>query len=298
MRLDRRARVQAVGEGGNDAHPLGLERGDDAVVVGGVSGQHVGAQHQQADGADGVPRGGKRVGARGHPARETRVIDADLGIFSRQRRLERAAQRPAVAVGVAVHQEADHGHDVLFRTGQPVLQREEVGADILGGARDEGQQLGEAAQHGHLLFAARGPRLGRAAQLLQHGHRTLGRAVHAVGAHAGQLDDLARRHRPDHRVAVGRAGRQRGQDRLDVVLHEQHGGEDDVAPPDVLDAGGEGDGVAAPVGGGVQADRQPGRGGGQGRLRFLHGPRKVVVQRDDDHAHFGRPWRRARRLSG
>ena len=60
---------------------------------------------------------------------------------------------PARAVGVAVDQHPDHVGDIVRRTGQPVLQRQEVGPHVLGGAGDEAQDLGQPAQHLHLLGA-------------------------------------------------------------------------------------------------------------------------------------------------
>jgi len=47
---------------------------------------------------------------------------------------------------VFVHQRADHIGDVFFRTGQPILQRKEVVADVLGGAGNVFQNLRHAAK--------------------------------------------------------------------------------------------------------------------------------------------------------
>jgi hypothetical protein len=44
--------VEAAGEGGDGMQAARLHRGDDAVVMGGVAGDDVGAHHQQADGAE------------------------------------------------------------------------------------------------------------------------------------------------------------------------------------------------------------------------------------------------------
>ena len=292
--VHRRAGVEAVGEGGDDAHAARFERVDDAVVVGRVSGQNIGAQDHQPYRA--VPsvmgrQGLWRLGhAAGHLLPHARVIDADLGVFDRGRRLHGTAQGPPLAIGITVHQIADHRDHVLGRAGEPVLQRQEIGADVLGRARDEGEDPGQAAQHGHLLFTgdATGG-LGVAAQLLEHGQRTLGRAVHAVRAHPGQLHDLGRRHHADHGVAGFVPGLECRQDHLDVVIDEQHRGDDDVARGDVGDAGVQRDGIAAPFRCGVQGDGQVRCGATKFRLGLGHGAGQMVVQGDDDDSHL---WRR------
>ena len=75
-----------VAIGGNDSQAAGLERGDDAVVVGGVAGEDIGPHDEQADGAL-LAFAGRRqhVGALGDAARQPRVIDADVGIFGGRR---------------------------------------------------------------------------------------------------------------------------------------------------------------------------------------------------------------------
>ena len=50
------------------------------------------------------------------------MIDADLGIFGRRRRLQRAAQRAARPVGITVDEKADHIGHVLVGAGKPILQ--------------------------------------------------------------------------------------------------------------------------------------------------------------------------------
>ena len=70
----------------------------------------------------------------------------------------RPAARQALARGIAIDQRPDHRDDILFRSCQPVLQREEIGAHILRGAGDEAQDLGQAAQHLHLPRARAGTR--------------------------------------------------------------------------------------------------------------------------------------------
>ena len=148
--LDRRPRVEAGGEGRDHAQAAGLHGGDHAVIVRGVARQQVGAHQQQADRAAAAALG-QRLGALADAARQTRVIDADLRVLDRRGRLGGTAQHPARAIGVAIDQKLDHADDVVRRAGQPVLQRQEVGAHVLGGARDEAQDLGQPAQHLHLL---------------------------------------------------------------------------------------------------------------------------------------------------
>jgi hypothetical protein len=124
--LDGRPRVEARGEGRHDPQALLLERGDDAVVVPGIAGQQVGAQHQQPDRAlflRVARQTGQRFDALGHARVQARVIDADLGILHRGVGLARTAQRRTRTRRIAVHHEADHVLDVVVRAGEPVLQR-------------------------------------------------------------------------------------------------------------------------------------------------------------------------------
>jgi hypothetical protein len=68
-----------------------------------------------------------------------------------------------------------------------------------------------------------------AAQALEQRHRALWLRRPCELAHARQAHDLAGGHAADHGVALVAARLQGRQHRLDVVLHEQHGGDDDVA---------------------------------------------------------------------
>jgi len=140
--LDRWARIERGGEGGDDVQAPRLERGDHAVIVCGIVGEHVGAQQQQADGAVGA-RARERGGVLGHAAGQAGVIDAEFGIFDDGCRLERALPRGAVAGGVTVHQIADHRFEILVAARQPILQRHEIGTHVLRRAGDEFEQLGQ-----------------------------------------------------------------------------------------------------------------------------------------------------------
>ncbi len=77
------------------------------------------------------------------------MIDAGLWVFGRLADLQRAAQHAPLAIGIAVDEEAHEIGDVLLGPGQPVLQGQEIGAHILGRARDEAQDLRQPAQHLH-----------------------------------------------------------------------------------------------------------------------------------------------------
>ena len=142
--LHGRSCVEPGGEGRDHAQPARLERGDDAVIVGGVAGQQVGAHQQQTDRAGGSDAG-QPFGALGEPPGQARVVDADLGVVDRQRHLGPAAQRRPRPVRIAIDQQPDHVGDVLLRARQPILQGQEVGADVLGRARDETQDPRQAA---------------------------------------------------------------------------------------------------------------------------------------------------------
>ncbi len=177
-----------------------------------------------------------------------------------------------------------------MRAGQHVLQGQEVGADVLRGAGDVAQDLRDPPQHGDLLLAGAGlAALAAAAQALEQLHRALGRRAHVELADPGQADHLAGRHGADHGVAVVAAGPQVADHRLDVVLHEQHGGDDDVALRDVLAAALQRLGVAAPFGGGVQRQAQSRQIPQQVAAGLLGGAGQMAVQRHDDDAHRGGP---------
>ena len=165
--------------------------------------------------------------------------------------------------GVAVHQEVDHVRDVLLGAGEPVLQRQEIGAHVLRGAGDEAQDLRQPAQHLHLLRAGGGRDAARPSPLASGlPRRRFRKAIapvagrgHVELAHAGQLGHLGGRHRADHRVAMVAARLQRRQDRQEVVFEEQHRRDHDVALGDVGLAALERGRVVAPFGGGVHAER-------------------------------------------
>ena len=157
--FDRRACVEPGSEGRNDLQPDSLHRSDHAIVVRGVATQQVGAQHQQADPPMRALQTRQQARAFRNQLVGARMIYADLGIFLRRVGMGRPAPCLALASGVPVNQRARHGDHVVVRPGEPVLQRQEIGAHILRGAGDEFEDLGQPAQHLHLASARAGARL-------------------------------------------------------------------------------------------------------------------------------------------
>ena len=192
---------------------------------------------------------------------------------------------PARSICVAVDQEADEIDDVILGAGQQILQSEEIGAHVLRPARDEAQDLRNAPQQRHLAGAARFLLIAAATQALQHGDDAALGAVHLELAESRELDDLAGRHAADHGVAAIAARFEPWQHRLDVVLHEQHGDDDDVGSVDVGAAAFERGAVAAPIGGGVEGEIEPWQIPLEGGARAVGRARKMIVERDDRDSH-------------
>ena len=308
IRLDCGAGVEPAGEGGNDAQAARFECCDCTVIMGCVAGDEVGAEEQETDRAlrpffrygdwrgvsliDQVqqparaPDDGSGLQQErelfGQPTRQRRVIQADIRIIHR---------RGGAHLGLAAVAADQHPHQVgqiLVRAGQPVLQAEKIRPDILRRARDEAHQLREPAQHLHLRLTVGADAVGLAlaglgpTQLLQHRERA-GRLFHHVElAEPGQPGDLVGRHAAQHGVAVVAPGGQRALDRADVVFHEQHRRDDDVAAADVLDALGERRLVAAPLVCGVDHQREARKLCLQPRLRAGSCAGQVAVHRHDD----------------
>ena len=132
-----------------------------------------------------------------------------------------------------------HALDVFLRTAQPILQRQKVGAQVLGGAGDESQHLRDAAQHFHLFDPCRSffaVVFGVATHFFQKCHGATGRLGHIELANAGKLYHFAGRHGTHDGVAMFSPGLQVGQNRQEMVFHEQHRHNDDVALGDILTA--------------------------------------------------------------
>ena len=286
--LHRRPRVEAAGEGRAHVQALRLQAGDHAVVVRGVAGEQVGPHHQQADRAFGARQAGQGIGALREAAGQAGVIEADIGIVDRRRRLDRAAQRTPRPVGVAMHQQADEVAEVLAGAAEPVLQREEVHAQVLRRAGDQPKDARQASQHRHLAGAAL--RLATlsalagalAAQLLQKRQGAARGARHVEPAELGEADDLLGRQHADGRVVALAPGLDVAEDRQEMILHEQHAGDHDIGRGDRRAAALQHAGVGAPLRGGVQAERQARQLGPQLLAHLLDRPGEVGVHPHDD----------------
>jgi hypothetical protein len=168
--------------------------------------QQIGTHQQQTDRAlRGTGRGRQEICPLADPALDARVVDADIGIFDRRTYLECAPQPDPVAAGVAVHEIADQITHVFFRTGQPVLHCQEVSADVLRRARNEAQDLRQAAQHLHLVGAGCLRLVLGAAQFLQQRHGAGCGLRHIEAAHTCQLGHFGGRHAAHHGIARGAA---------------------------------------------------------------------------------------------
>ena len=182
--LDRRTGIKAARENRNDLQPLRLEGGDHAVVMRRVACENVGAQHQETDPARCLPKGARQVrdlfaDARGEPG----MIDADFRIGDRIGDLETSTEALARTIGEFVDQQPHEVRDVAFRTGQPILQGQEIDAQILRRAGNEAKQLRQPSQHRHLAGARA---LGRAGLLIRLAAQPLeeGQCAAALLAHA------------------------------------------------------------------------------------------------------------------
>ena len=78
-----------------------------------------------------------------------------------------------------------------FGARQPILQRQEIGAHVLRGARNETQQLRQLPQHLHLALAAGARAIAVAAQPLEPGDRAERLAAHVELADPRQPHDFA-----------------------------------------------------------------------------------------------------------
>ena len=258
--VDRRPGIQSGGEGRNDPQTPCLQGRDHAVVVPGVVGQQIRAQHQHPDRSRGAWAGwGWQLGNLfGQAPRHARVVHADLRVIDRGGDLHQAAQGTARTIGPAVDDMPQQVEHVLVGSAQPVLKRHEISAHVLSGARNESQHLRNAPQHLHLRRTARSGLLLVSAQLLEQRHRPAGGLGHVEVAEPGELDDLTGRRHADHGVAVLPPRAQVVEDRQEVVFEEEHAGHDDVGFGDVRLAALDGGGVARVLGRGMQRQLQTG----------------------------------------
>ncbi len=284
--FDRGPRVETGGEHREHPQSARFERRDHPVVMAGVARQNIGAHHQQAHGRLDRPIMRRQLVQRlGDAAGHAGVIDADFGVFGRRQSLHRAAQPPSRPVRVAIDQRAHEVGHVLFGAGQPILQRQEIGAHVLRGAGNEAQQLGDAAQHRHLVGAGRRGFFLRAAQLLEQSHRAARRRAHVELAHAGELCHLAGRHRANHGVAVVAPRLQSFEQRLKMLLQEQHHVDDDVGVGDIGQAALQSGGIGGKFGGRVNVQPQTADLFGQRQAGAIRRARDMRVHRDDHDLH-------------
>ena len=155
--LDRGPPVEPTGKGGQNGKASFLHLTDHAIIMRGVGGQHIAAHHHQAHGRNRIG-GLRQIGRVGGDAMtgQIRMIQPHLGVIDRCRR---ARPLKGAVAGIAADQEADHLLDIVVRPAQPILHGQKPRAQILRLAGDEFQDLGQAAQKLHLLFAGIGRRL-------------------------------------------------------------------------------------------------------------------------------------------
>ncbi len=255
--LDRRAVVEAGGEGGNDGEAARFEGGDHAVIMRRVPGQNIRPHQQEADPPPCPRHGGQAGGILPDPARHARMVEARLGIVQRGRRGGDLTPCGSRAGGVALHEKPDQTGDVLVGAGEPVLQRQEIGAHILGRSGNEAQDLRQLADQRHLAGGV-ALRAGLAAQLLQEIQRRALGPAHIEAIEAGRAHHLRGREAADHGIAMRAPRRERGKNRPHMFVEEQHRRDDDVRPRDLRLAGGECRWIGLPFGRGVEAQGQPG----------------------------------------
>jgi hypothetical protein len=176
-----------------------------------IGGQHVRAHHQDANRGDRFLRPWQVLDLGDDlVARQIGVIKRHIGIDDRRRRLGLAPFRIG---GIAADQKADHRRHIVVRAAQPVLHRQEPGAQVLRLARHEAQDLRQPAQDLHLLFAEFADLVFEPRSFFSSfiGPRRVStcRARPSASAARSRVGDDA-----DHRVARVAAGLQIGQDRL------------------------------------------------------------------------------------
>ena len=249
-----------------------------------VAGQHVGAQHEEADRA--VAAGFRQCGAGGDDAAgRLWVIQPDFGIFGGLAGGERNGAR---AGRVFADQHAQHIGEVFLRSRQPVLQRQEIRTHVLRRARNEAQQLRHLPQHAHLAVAAAAAAFRVATQALQHADHALRFDRHVEAAEFRELHHLAGGKAAQHRIARVAARLQRGQHGADVVIQEQHRRHHDIGAGDRLVAGGESGCVAGPFVGRVHGKIEAGQFGAQAFPGAGERGGEVAVHGDEGHPDFRR----------
>ena len=279
---DRGPGIEAAGKGGDDAQAARLEGGDDAVIMAGITGGDVGAQHEQADRRTIARRFRQRLQPLGHGGLHLRMVEPGLREFFRRQRIHLAAQVGARAGRITVDQEAHSVGNVLFRARQQVLHGHEIGAHVLGHAGNVAQDFRQAAQRLHLLLAGFGLVAGAAAQTFHQRNRAAGRLRHVEPVQPRQLYDFRGRHGANDGIKGIAARLQGRQHRLDMVLEEQHRGEDEIRLADILDGAGERLRLAIKFRGRMKGERQVRMRPAQFRLGGADGRAEMGIQRQDD----------------
>ena len=95
---------------------------------------------------------------------------------------------------------------------------------------------------------------------------------------------------PSNRIAVITARPDSGEDRLGVLLHEQHRGDNDVGLADGFEAAAQCCGIV-PIGRGMEGEVEPGDIALQAAARAIDRARQMIVERDDDDAQSRRAQR-------
>ena len=208
------------------------------------------------------------------------MIEPGFGIFFRRLRVQRAAQVSTGPGGIAVDQIANGIDDVGFRPGQPVLHRQEIGADILGNAGDEAKDLRKTAQRAQLLLPCLCLVAG-AAQTLHQRDGTGGRLRHVEPVKAGQLDHFCGGHAADDGVTVCPARLQGRQHRADMIFQEQHRSKNHIGRGDVIVGCLKGAGLAVPFRGGMEGEFQARDLAAQHTFGAGNRPAKMGVERND-----------------
>ena len=124
-----------------------------------------------------------------------------------------------------------------------------------------------------------------AAQALEKSHGARGGSRHVELAHAREFGHFSCGHGAHHGIAMISASLECGQDGQEMIFHEQHGGNHNVALSDIGLAASQCFGIIAPLGCGVHAKCQTRHGFTQCLVCALSSTGQVAVHGDQHHAH-------------
>ena len=176
--------------------------------MGCVSSQQIRAKQKQAHARLVRTQAWQACGLRGNAARHARVIDTGVGILKGLVDHESTTPVGALAGCVSIDEQPCKALHVFIGATNPVLQAQEIGANILGGAGNKTQNLGQSTQHAHLRCAsaclhasARGALfcgfLLSTAKPLEQCQWPGCRLGHIEAPHVGELDHFRGRHDAD-----------------------------------------------------------------------------------------------------